>query len=206
MIDFFKQPPVFGAMIAVLGAAIIAPLVKKLYFDVQNRLRVEVRAWNYRPSEALKKFVSDAKLEYSNPMRKLLEAEGYLRVTITNTGKKKISGVTVATELLFGVVLQIDDADEIIEAKKGQITGVGDIQPKHSRVIHIWTIADVSEFNFSVLKSLLRISADELDSVRRRFPMPRYLRQKNELRLVWIFNFLVIAALFIALYSGFIHE
>jgi hypothetical protein len=206
MIEFFKQPPIFAAIIAVIGAAIIAPLVKKFYFDVQNRLRVEVRAWNYKPSEALKKFASDAKLEYSNPLRKLLDAEGYMRVTITNTGKKKISGVTVAPEILFGVVMQIDYADEIIEVKKGHITGVGDLQPTHSRVIHIWTTADVSDFDFGRVKSLLRISADELDSVHLRFPMPRYLWTKYEPPLVLIFIVLVFAALFIGVYSGFIHE
>jgi hypothetical protein len=90
--------------------------------------------------------------------------------------------------------------------KKGQLIGVGDIQPKHSRVIHIWCNADVSDFNFSYLKRLLRISADELDTVRLRFPMPRYLWKKYELRLMWILNILVPASLFIALYFRLLHD
>ena len=210
MNEFFTQPPVIAAIIVVIGAAIIAPLVKKFYFDVQNRLRVEVRAWNYKTSEALKKIARapfDAKGEYFTPMRRLIGAGGYMMVTITNISKKKISGVSVTVpDGPSDMSLQIDDADEIIEMKKGQPIGVGDIQPKHSRVIHIWCNADVSDFNFSYLKRLLRISADELDTVHLRFPMPRYLWTKYELRLFWIFIFLVPASLFIALYFGFIHN
>jgi hypothetical protein len=210
MIEFFKQPPVIAAIIIVIGAAIIAPLVKKFYFDVQSRLRVEVRAWNYKTSEAVKKIVRepyDAKREYFAPMRRLIDAGGYMMVTLTNIGKKKISGVSVmAPDNPLGMFWQIDDADEIIEVKQGQPIGVGDIQPKHSRVIHIWCNVDVSDFNFFPLKRLLRISADELDSVRLRFPMPRYLWKKYDLRLVWTFNFILFAALFISLYFGFIHD
>lgn len=204
MIEFLEQPPIIAAIIAFVGAAILA-LIKKFHFDVQNRLRVEVRAWNYKTSEAFKKLERDAKVEYSIPLRKVLDAEGYLRVSITNTGKKKISGVSVAAEVLFGMVLQIDDAEEIIQLKKGQPFVVGDIQPKHSRVIHIWTNADVSNFNFGPLKSLLRISADELDTVRMRFPMPRYVETKIGPRLLWALCALVIALLFISRYLGLIH-
>jgi hypothetical protein len=210
MIEFFKQPPIFAAIIALVGAAIIVPLVKMLYFDVQKRLRVEVRAWNYKMSEASKKIAREqfgAKHDYFSPMRTLIDAGGYLMVTITNSSKKKISGVTVmAPNSDMSMFLQIDDGDEIREMKKAQPISVGDIQPKHSRVMHIWCNVDVSEFDLSRLKSLLRISADEFDSVRLRFPMPRYLWTKYEPPLVLIFIVLGFAALFIALYSGFIHE
>jgi hypothetical protein len=209
MIEFLKQPPIFAALIAVVGAAIGA-LVKKFYFDVQKRLRVEVRAWNYKMSEASKKIAReqfDAKHDYFSPMRTLIDAGGYMMVTITNSSKKKISGVTVmAPNSDMSMFLQIDDGNEIREMKKAQPISVGDIQPKHSRVMHIWCNVDVSEFDLSRLKSLLRISADEFDSVRLRFPMPRYLWTKYEPPLVLIFIVLVFAALFIAVYSDFIHE
>lgn len=130
MIEFFKQPPVIAAIIGVVGAAIIA-LVKKFYFDVQNRLRVEVRPWNFKTSEALKKIVQeplDAKHEYFSPMRTLINAGGYMMVTITNISRKKISGVTVMTpETSVAMIWQIDDADKIIEVTKGQLISVGDI-------------------------------------------------------------------------------
>lgn len=206
MIEFFEQPSVIAAIITVVGAA----LVKKFYFDVQNRLRIEVRAWNYKTSEAAKKIwleAFDAKRDYHSTMRRVLDVGGYMMVTITNIGKKKILGVSVMMlDSNMSMFLQIDDADEIIEVTKAQLVGVGDIQPKHSRVLHIWTSADVSDFNFDPIKGLLRISADELDSVRLRFPMPRYLRTKIEPWLVGLLCVLVIALFFIGLYSGFLHD
>jgi hypothetical protein len=48
-------PPIIAALITLIGAAIIVPLVKKLYFDVQNRLRVEIRIWNANNSELVKR-------------------------------------------------------------------------------------------------------------------------------------------------------
>jgi hypothetical protein len=53
MTEILRQPGIVPAIIALIGAAIIVPLVKKFYFDVRNRLRVEVRSWNYEISEAL---------------------------------------------------------------------------------------------------------------------------------------------------------
>ena len=184
MIEFFKQSPVFAAIIALVGAAIIVPLVKMFYFDIQKRLRVEVRAWNYRTSEALKKIALepfDAKHDYIDPMRTLIGAGGYMMVTITNISKKKISGVTVMAlnSSDMSMFLQIDDGNEIIEIEKAQPISVGDIRPKHSRVMHIWCNVDVSKFEFSRLKSLLRISADELDSVRLKISNAAIFTDKN---------------------------
>jgi hypothetical protein len=209
MWSLFTEPPVVGALIGLLAVSLIAPIVKKYYFDVRSRLRVDVRAWRNKTSGALKKTVwdtLDAKRQYGDdPMRTLTKAGGYMMVTITNTSKKKILGVSViAPDTNLDMVWQIDDADEIIEVKKGQPIGVGDIQPKHSRVIHIWSNVDMSDFNFFAVKHFLRISADEIDSVRMRFPMPRYLWKKYEPRLLNACYLLIVAALFICLYLGLI--
>src|ERR1700688_3951908 len=91
MIEFFEQPSVIAAIITVVGAA----LVKKFYFDVQKRLRIEVRACNYKTSEAAKKIwleAFDAKRDYHSTMRRVLDVGGYMMVTIINIGKKKILG------------------------------------------------------------------------------------------------------------------
>jgi hypothetical protein len=81
-------------------------------------LRVEVRPWNYKTSEALKKLVRepfDAKQQYFVPMRMFVDAHGYMMVTITNIGKKKISSVSVmAPDYKLDMVWQIDDAEEFL--------------------------------------------------------------------------------------------
>ena len=207
MWERLTEPPIVGAIIVLIGAAIIAPLFKKFYFDVQNRLRVEVRAWNFKTSSALKKAIG-LERQFGDPVRIAIGCNGYTTVTIINISKKKISGVSVTVPyspvLMLDMIWQIDDAEEFLDVKKGQAITIGDIQPKHSRVIHIWSNADMSDCNFFTVKQFLRISADELDSVRFRFPMPWYLGKKYELRLIWTFNFVTFTSVFISLYFGFV--
>jgi hypothetical protein len=92
------------------------------------------------------------------------------------------------TDISLGAFVQIDETKELIEVESGKMIGIGDIQPKHSRVIHIWSNLDVARFHFTNLKHALRISADELDSVRLRFPVPHYLWTKYGQRGFIIFN------------------
>ena len=54
IMEFVKQPPVVASLIALVGAAIIVPLVKKFYFDTRSRLRVEVRGFRTKTSEGVK--------------------------------------------------------------------------------------------------------------------------------------------------------
>jgi hypothetical protein len=97
---------------------------------------VEVRAWNYKTSEAVKKIARephDAKREYFAPMRRLIDAGGYMMVTLTNIGKKKISGVSVmAPDNPLGMFWQIDDADEIIELSPRRRSPQGFVMPEVS--------------------------------------------------------------------------
>jgi hypothetical protein len=203
------MPQNFVLWVSGLAVPVILGLVlKKWYFDVQSRLRVDMRAWNYKTSEAVKAIVREpfeAKLDFFNPIRRIIDARGYMTVTITNISKKKISGVSVTgLEPSSDMCWQIDDANDIITAKKGEVIRLGDIQPQHFRVVHIWSNVDVSDFNFAWFKQLLRISADELDSVRLRFPTPRYLRKKYESRISIVLYLLVIGATAISLYLGVI--
>jgi hypothetical protein len=205
MIEFLKEPPIVAAIIALIGVTIIAPLVKKFYFDVQNRLHVEVRPWNYKVSEALKKTVEPSieRIDYFDPIRQLARAKGYMTVTITNISKRKISGVSVTANTDMETIWQIDDADQAMSVTRGKPPiDLGDIQPKHFRVIHIWCPVDISDFNFEWLKHFLRISANELDSVRLRFPMPRYLWKKYEIRFLITSILLSTAAILFAFYDS----
>jgi hypothetical protein len=203
MIEFLKQPTVIAALITLIGAAIIVPLIKKFYFDTRSRLRVEVRAFRANMSEGVKKIVRDAlaaKQQFFDPMHSLVGYHGYAVVTITNMSKKKIANVS-AVSPAFALIWQVDDAAEAVELQPGQPIVVGDIQPKRSRVIHLWCSADMSDFDFGPLKNkLIRISADELDSVRRRFPTPRYLWKKYQLRFLFLFNILAYGGIGINLY------
>jgi len=204
MTEILRQPGIVPAIIALIGAAIIVPLVKKFYFDVRNRLRVEVRSWNYKISEALQKIVTPSLPVgelLDNPMRDLIRSGGYMTITITNIGKKKISGVSVTmVNTYMGMILQIDDADRVVRMKEGKSIDVGDIQPKHSLVIHIWSNVDTSSFHFPWFRRFLRISANELDAVHLRFPMPRYLMSKHAARFGVAFSLLFLSAFTLLLF------
>jgi hypothetical protein len=190
MMEFLRHPTVIAALITLVGAAIIVPLIKKFYFDTRSRLRVEVRAFRTKTSEGLKKIAReslDTKQEYFGPMRSVIACNGYAAVTITNISKKKIMGVT-AMSPRFELVWQLDGANEAVELQREQLFVVGDIQPKRSQMINLWCMADMSDFDFGPLKNrFIRISADELDSVRLRFPTPRYVVTKYVFRMGWIF-------------------
>jgi hypothetical protein len=43
--SIFTEPVIIGSLIGLVALAIIAPALKKWYFDVQTRLQVDVRVW-----------------------------------------------------------------------------------------------------------------------------------------------------------------
>jgi hypothetical protein len=194
MMELLKHPFVI-ALIALFGAAIIVPLVKKFYFDPRSRLRV-VTVWRTRTCEVLKQAVREMRnLPNWDELADIVNGKGYTMLTITNTSKKKISGVSVfVSDVGFDVFCQIDDDGELIKVKRGKPNVVGDIQPGHSRVMHVWSLMDMTDSNFASIKNLLQVSADERDSVSVRFPMPSYIRTKhravgNPPKLVKLFFF-----------------
>ncbi len=178
-----SQPQIVAAIIALIGAAIVVPLVKKYYFDVQHRLRVDVRAYSAKTSNAVKAIMttfSTANI-FGDPLASCISANGYTRVTITNTSRKKISGISVIiADFFFDAVCQLDDEDTLTSFKKGTVIGIGDIQPKHSRTLHMWSAQDRSDSHFVAFKAFLTISANELDAIHLRYPAPRYITTRYE--------------------------
>jgi hypothetical protein len=69
-------------------------------------------------------------------------------------------------------------------AKDDTPISIGDIFPGHRKVLYFWSRYDLSDWHFERLKKVFRVSADELDSVRLRFPTPHYLRTKYYFRFV----------------------
>jgi hypothetical protein len=121
-----------------------------------------------------------------------------LAIILRNIGKKKITGVSVTPlddPFMYDAFLQVGDSAEIIKMKQGSSTTVGDIQPSHSRLIHIWTRPSAADWQFGAFKKSLRISADELDSLRMKFPWPTYLRSKYLSLLLVVVLVLVLSAI-----------
>jgi hypothetical protein len=203
-VERLTETPFIVALISVIAAAFIVPAVKKWYFDVQNRLRVEMRMWRTNASNAVREAVrGEPKFPYGSPINRVINAESYVTLKITNTSKKKISGVSLIMPDSSGSY-QIDESKELAEIAKGQAAIIGDIQPRHSRVVHIWLMADHSKLFFKSVKGIAHISADELDVVHWRYPMPTYLLTKHAGRAFPLLFLLVIVGMFVGPYTGFI--
>jgi hypothetical protein len=97
---------------------------------------------------------------------------------------------------------QLEDSDQLQSAVGDKPINIGDIFPGHQKVLHIWCRYDWTAYQFARLKKLVRVSADELDSVHLRFPMPAYLRSKIIERL---FTAVVILFMVMAI-CGFIGQ
>jgi hypothetical protein len=78
--------------------------------------------------------------------------------------------------------------------------------PLMHNYIYFETLEVGSDFDFGPLKQFIRISADELDSVGFRYPMPNYLLTKYLPRIMSAIYILVPALLFWALYTGYIKD
>jgi hypothetical protein len=95
---------------------------------------------------------------------------------------------------------QIDENEDMMEIKQHSPINIGDIQPKHHRVVHLWSSIDLSDNFFKDVKKAIRISADEVHSVKLRFPLPRYLRTKYDRLIPWLFwllSAMVLVAMFL---------
>jgi hypothetical protein len=107
-------------------------VVKKLYVDSRNRLRVEVRLWRAKTPDHVRNFLADKHMD----MREwtVLRCDSYCTVDIVNISKKTIGGVTVLfKDALMQPFCQIDDAAELIRVQKNVPVNVGDIRPRRAR-------------------------------------------------------------------------
>jgi hypothetical protein len=173
------ETPVLLAVIGILVTVVVAPLVKKLFFDPRLRLLVDVRIFAHPTHVALANATREAlKMDFMHPMWGVLRATGCVVITIKNISKKKISGVTVRLpDLASDITCQVDDAEEFVTSKSVKAVPIGDIQPGHVRSLYVWTV-DMSDFDFGKIKKFFHVSADELDGVRFRFPTPGYIKGK----------------------------
>lgn len=171
-------PAIWGAMIALAGAAIIVPFLNRYVWGSRTRLRAEVVFGPTKlPTKATKQlrgssaaFVGDEAWGfYGFP-----DATQYALVTIHNDSKKLIKGVTLSVASASGWV-QVEDGEELSRA--GGNVVVGDILPGQSRTAHMW-LTGMLFTDFGTIKRSISVTAEEFDSIRVRYPMPRYVYQR----------------------------
>jgi hypothetical protein len=75
-----------------------------------------------------------------------------MKISITNVSNKKILGVSFAHDFWQDHYCQIDENEDMMEIKQHSPINIGDIQPKHHRVVHLWSSIDLSDNFFKDVK------------------------------------------------------
>jgi hypothetical protein len=174
----------WAAVIAAVAAVFLAPLAKWLIWDRVYRLVVDVEIYKTKTEPFVEQFLKAeaAKLrpdyETADRLEKNSFYENYIRLTIQNTSRKKIAGISLlmSNPPPWGWA-QVDEGTpiKVTEAK----IPIGELQPHHKSLVQIWS-SEPLRGSWMELKERFRISADELDRVRIRYPMPEYLKQIYE--------------------------
>jgi hypothetical protein len=177
----------WAAVISGIVVAILAPLLKSLIWDRTYRLTVDLESHDTKTDPVTQQFLDKEikKLEFGSDEKEQMWGQSYvktyIRLTIQNTSRKKIGGISLlmADIPAFWGWAQIDEGPPV-KLTKDKIS-IGELQPHHKSVVQIWSSDRIGGWN---LKKRFRISADEIDRVRMRFPMPEYLKMVYRQRLV----------------------
>jgi hypothetical protein len=104
----------------------------------------------------------------------LANLRGYVRLTLQNRGREKISGLTITImNRTHQYVFQVDQQATPLLQQDGKVA-LGDLQPRQHFTLHIWSDCDISAF----LTSHFHLTADNLYKQTFRFPFPFYLHFK----------------------------
>jgi hypothetical protein len=170
------------AIILALVSAIIAPAIKKYFFDPRMRLIAEVRVWRSKTKNAVARRLNEALAKDDTSQASLLKSgnidSSYIELRLRNLSTKKLQNVSVTSKGFLSGSYQIGDAEELLKLQNDVAINVGDIMPRHDRMLHIWSVLDLAGVSFSFLKGSFEISADEIDTVRIRYPLPGYLHNR----------------------------
>ena len=187
------QTPIIVVILAPLAATIIGLMVKHWYFDAQRRLIVTVLIWRSKQSRFLLKVLEEqvqGGLSIQNdrwmPAFGMARAASYIEIEVKNASKKRIDGITIVpSEMGRDVRFQIEDGEELNATEDGKKIELGNLQPQHCVKLHMWSGYDVG-VRITDLKKLLRVSADEIDRVSLRFPLPPYQKYRYVRRLLGV--------------------
>lgn len=189
------------AILAPILAALVGLAVKHWYFDAERKLRVTAMLWKVKQSKFLKTLFDEQiqrGLRETNdrwkPSFVLGRAASYIEIEIKNTSKKRIDGITlVLSETGNDICYQVEEDDNLLSVEQGQKIELGNLQPDHCLNLHVWCGYDVGRRG-TELKKILRVSADEIDRVQFRYPLPDYQKYRYVMRMlniIWIISLIV---------------
>jgi hypothetical protein len=201
--DSLLQPPIIAAFITLVGAVIIAPAIRYWFFTSRRRLRVTIRHWKMGSGELMKKLFEEEADRRRNASDELKWAflsfqrvQAYSEVEVENISKKKIENVWLSGDGVSDTWYQINNSPEMKNCEKDGKIALGDIHPRHVCKVHLWNTMSQYKLHPEPKKEF-RLSANEIDSVRYRLPLPGYLRWRYAGKAILLFNIFVVGGFFL---------
>jgi hypothetical protein len=145
----------------------------------------------------------------SRQLDMLIRLRGYISLTIHNRSKRRINAIAVRwTASVVDCLHQVEGQSDLRGPRENTIH-VGDLQPRQSRTVHIWTTVSMTDWQPKPLTTLFDITADEFEKQTLKLPSPTYIKYHITNR---VFNFvfsvmigLVTASAAIAIYFDLRH-
>lgn len=175
---------------ASLVVAVIAAFIVHRFIHAKMRLVAEITISPAKISKAAEKrlagkeLISDAILPPWGGLGGYPSQNYYLVVKLNNVGKKVIKGAAI--RLSCHGFYQIDERDEMVSIKPNERSVVGDVFPNDHMMIHVWLWSIASIDTIAFARRAIKISAEEIDSVKVRFPLPDYIRDQKSWRAMAI--------------------
>jgi hypothetical protein len=175
------------AAIIVVGGAVSAPFLVHLltrYREGRAHLGATVSVSDIYIPESLAAYVT--KDLYKPPMEPatsrqfdmLIRLRGYIRLTIHNRSKRRINAIAVRwTASIPDFLHQVEGQSDLHGPAENSIH-VGDLQPRQSRIVHIWTAVSMTDWLPKDLIALFDITADEIEKQTLTLPYPIYIKHR----------------------------
>jgi hypothetical protein len=204
------EAPIVAALITLFGAVVLVPAVTwaiNRYSERRARLTASITIHGAKQSSAISNILAErrAKLDMLERVREhnlwaLEKPKSYIRLEIQNTGKKRIEHITVTTaDALDRDFYQVEEGETKFienEAEADRRIAIGDLQPHQKSVVHFWSGGDLTDRSYRYgIKNWFLISADEIDRVYFRYPVPRLVTDRFSLIPKWLTRFWFWAAL-----------
>lgn len=110
----------------------------------------------------------------SDKLAVLASLRSYVHLTLQNRGREKISALTLTImDRTSQYVFQVDRQAPPLPQQDGKVA-LGDLQPRQSFTLHIWSDSIISAF----VRDIFRLTADNLYQQTFRFPFHFYLHFK----------------------------
>ena len=170
-----QNPAFWTALVGLISAAIVVPAVKHFIWDVAKVLKVTVRLYPILESKWMETVIAEmSRIEKTHDLQvTLLRARSALDVEIRNESKKRIDNITLKTPEGEPLIFQLDGGE--MRRVSAEPIPLGNLQPHHAINFRIWFRFEADTLAL-VRDAALRISADEIDRVRMRWPFPRYAK------------------------------